>query len=93
MAEPVKIEILLRGAAWALTRDGEDVRAYGHADVAVHDAVRMARELIHTGQPAKVQLHTAHEGVIDIEVADAERRSPMDGDERSAVVPGRSASA
>jgi hypothetical protein len=93
MADPVKIEIVLRGAAWALTRNGEDVRPYGHADVAVHDAVRMARELIHTGQPATVQLHTAHEGVIDIEVAENARRSALNGDERSAVVPGRSPSA
>lgn len=92
MTAPVKIEILLRGTSWALTRDGEKVRSYGHADVAVHDAVRLARELMHTGQPATVQLHTAHEGLIDIDLSE-QRPTFTAAAERSAVVPGRSASA
>lgn len=92
MTAPVEIEILLRGTSWALTRNGDVVRHYGHADVAVHDAVRLARELMHTGQPAVVRLHTAHEGVIDVDLSEA-RPTFTAAAERSAVVPGRSASA
>jgi len=93
VAEPVQIEIRVRNGAWMMTRDGEDVRPYGHADDAVHDAVRLAHDLIHTGQPAQVRLE-AEGKVIEVDLAEPARVAGADGgDERSAVVPDRSPSA
>lgn len=93
MAEPVQLEIRVNNGAWMLSRDGEDVRPYGHADDAVHDAVRLARDLIHTGQPAQVRLE-AEGRLIEVDLSEPGRVAGADGaEERSAVVPDRGTSA
>ncbi|RAK52993.1 hypothetical protein [Phenylobacterium deserti] len=94
MAQPVQLEIRVRNGAWILQRDGDDVRPYGHADEAVHDAVRLAHDLIHTGQPAEVRLEAAAGKLIEVDLAEPGRVAGADGgEERSAVVPDRSPSA
>ena len=67
MPEPVALEIKAHAGVWVLTRDGAHVADFGHADRAVHDAVRLARELEETGQPAAVRLHAADGKVITVE--------------------------
>ena len=81
MAEPVRLEIKAASGVWTLTRDGAHVANYGHADRAVHDAVRLARELEETGEPASVHLHAADGKVIDVDVdpqvtQEEERQAP-----------------
>ncbi len=68
MPDPVRLEIAAAHGVWTLTRDGARVADFGHADRAVHDAVRLARELDAGGQPARVQLHAADGKVIDVDV-------------------------
>lgn len=68
MAEPVRLEIKAANGVWTLTRQGAHVADYGHADRAVHDAVRLARELEESGEPASVHLHAADGKVIDVDV-------------------------
>lgn len=85
MSSPVALDIVLRANLWVLTRDGEPVHEYGHADRAVHEAARIARELAETGAPAQVRIQDAHGRMINIAV-DPVRA--LDGSrERSAVTP------
>lgn len=91
MAQPAQIEIRLRQGAWRMTRDGGEMRAFGHADEAVHEAVRFARELIHTGQPAQVRLH-ADGRTIDVDISEPERVAAPGDDEKAAITPDRSRS-
>ena len=94
MAEPVRFEIRVNNSMWSLTRDGQEIHSFGHADRAVHEAAALARDLIHTGQPAEVRLYAAEGQVIEVDLSEPARvGQPGDGDERSAVVPDRSASA
>lgn len=93
MADPVQIEIRLREGAWVLTRDEREVRIYGHADEATHDAVRLARDLIHTGQPAEVRVEAAGGKLISVDLSEPERVAQPGGDEVSAIVPDRGPSA
>jgi hypothetical protein len=94
MAEPVQIEIRVREGAWVMTRDGREVRLYGHADEATHDAVRLAQELIHTGEPAEVRVEAAGGKMIAVDLSEPERvAEPGGGDEASAIVPDRGPSA
>ncbi|HEX2561784.1 DUF2188 domain-containing protein [Phenylobacterium sp.] len=93
MADPVQIEIRLREGVWMLTREGDDVRPYGHADEAVHEAVRLAHDLIHTGQPAQVRIEAADGKVIEVDLDEPERVAAPGDDERAAIVPDRGPSA
>lgn len=68
MPDPVRLEIKAGSGVWTLTRDGAHVTDFGHADRAVHEAVRLARELGETGQPASVHLHAADGKVIEVDV-------------------------
>ena len=68
MPDPVRLEIKARNGVWVIERDGAHVADYGHADRAVHDAVRLARELEETGEPASVQLHAVDGKVITVDV-------------------------
>ena len=68
MPDPVRLEIKAAAGVWTLTRDGVRVTDFSHADRAVHDAVRLARELEETGEPATVHLHAADGKVIDVDV-------------------------
>ena len=81
MPDPVRLEIRAAAGVWTLTRDGARVADFSHADRAVHDAVRLARELEETGEPASVHLHAADGKVIDVDVdptvtQDEELRGP-----------------
>ena len=67
MAEPVVLTIAAAKGVWTLLRDGVRVTEFGHADRAVHEAVRLARELEETGQPARVELHAAEGKVIAVD--------------------------
>lgn len=93
MPQPVQIEIRLREGAWVLTRDEQDVRVYGHVDDATHDAVRLAHDLIHTGEPAEVRVEAAGGKLIDIDLSEPARVAQPGGDEVSAIVPDRGPSA
>lgn len=92
MAEPVHIEIRLREGAWVILRDGREVRAYGHVDEATHDAVRLAHDLIHTGEPAEVRVEAGDGAMIQIDLSEPQRVA-RGAEETSAVVPDRGPSA
>lgn len=68
MPDPVRLEIKAAAGVWTLTRDGAHGIDFSHADRAVHEAVRLARELEATGEPASVHLHAADGKVIDVDV-------------------------
>ena len=68
MPDPVRLEIAAAAGVWTLKRDGAHVADFGHADRAVHEAVRLARELEATGEPASVRLQAAEGKVIEVEV-------------------------
>jgi hypothetical protein len=89
MAEPVKIEIRLREGDWALIRNGRAVRRYGHVDEATHDAVRLARDLIHTGEPAEVWVDAGEGKMIRVDLTERRRAAQPGADEICAVVPDR----
>lgn len=93
MADPVQIEIRLREGVWMLSRDGGDVRPYGHAEDAVHEAVQLAHDLIHTGQPAQVRMEAADGKMIQVDLDEPERVAAPGDDERAAIVPDRGPSA
>jgi hypothetical protein len=85
MCRPVALDIMLRADLWVLLRDGEPVHEYGHAERALHEAARIARDLSETGEPAKVRIQDAHGRMIEVQV---EPVRPLDGSgERSAVTP------
>lgn len=94
MAQPVQIEVQNRGDVWAISRDGREVRRFSHADEAVHEAARLARELIDTGEPAEVRIETDR-GMIAVDLTESARLArPEDpNDEASAVIPDRGPSA
>ena len=50
-----------------MRREGAGVAYFGHADGAVHEGVRLAREVEVTGEPASVRLHAADGKVIDVD--------------------------
>jgi hypothetical protein len=86
MSRPVALDIVLRAPRWVLLRDGADVREYGHADRALHEAVLIARELAESGEPAQVRIQDSHGRMIEVAV---DPIRALDGsDERSAVTPG-----
>jgi hypothetical protein len=93
MADPVLIEIRPENGAWRMLRDGSPVRSYGHADLAVHDAVRLAHDLIHSGEPAQVRLEAAEGKVIEVDLDEPARVATPGEDESSAIVPDRGPSA
>jgi hypothetical protein len=93
MAAPVQLEIRLHEGAWVLTRDGREVRIYGHVDEATHDAVRLAHDLIHTGEPAEVLVEAADGKLIRVDLSEPARVAARGGDESSAIVPDRGPSA
>lgn len=93
MPAPVLIEIRPENGVWEMRRDGKSIRSYGHADLAVHDAVRMAHDLIHTGEPASVMLQAADGRMIAVELDEPQRAATPGEDESSAVQPGRGPSA
>jgi hypothetical protein len=85
MSRPIALDIVLRAPLWVLLRDGTPVREYGHADRAVHEAARIARELAETGAPAQVRIQDAHGRMLGITV---DPIKALDGSgERSAVTP------
>jgi hypothetical protein len=91
--DPVVFDIAVADGAWRLSRDQDPVRAYGHADLAVHEAVRLAQALVHTGQPAEVRLHSANGAVIQVDLDEPRRVATPGDDEASAIVPDRGPSA
>lgn len=91
MPEPTTFEIIPRAGLWAVMRDGREIHTYGHADRAVHEAVRLARELEHTGEPSKVCVQAADGKMIEVTTDEPAPRAPED--EHSSVVPDRSGSA
>lgn len=93
MADPVLLEIRLREGVWMLTRDGRDVRPYGHVDEATHDAARLAHDLIHTGQPTEVHVEAADGELIRLDLSEPEGVAARGGDEVAAIVPDRGPSA
>ena len=66
MPDPVAFDISVRDHLWVLTRDGQEVHVYSHLDQATHEAVRIARELDETGQPARVHVHPSEGKVIEL---------------------------
>jgi hypothetical protein len=86
MAEPIAFDIALRGSVWVLTRDGQEVHAFSHVDRATHEAVRLARELEESGQPARVQVHAAEGKVIEVRLdPEPDRSDGPEGGDRSLV--------
>ena len=93
MAQPVQIEIRLREGLWVLSRDGREVHAFGHADEAIHEGSRLARDLIHTGEPAEVRVE-ADGKMIEVDLSEPRRVAAPDADNAiSAIVPDRGPSA
>ena len=85
MSRPVALDIVLHNGLWVLRRNDAPVREYGHAERALHEAARIARELSETGEPAQVRIQDAHGRMIEVAV---EPVRPLDGSgERSAVTP------
>jgi len=68
LPEPVQFTIKPDGHTWALARDGAFVAHYSHIEQATHDAVRHARALEETGEPAQVLVH-AKDKVIEVDVS------------------------
>jgi hypothetical protein len=88
MAAPTAFDIAVQNGLWVLTRDGNEVHSYGHADRAVHEAVQLARTLEETGQPARVRVTTADGKVIEIDLdPPADRPEGPPGGDRSALDP------
>jgi hypothetical protein len=75
---PTHLDIEVRNGLWVVSRNGQPVREYGHADRAVHEASELARELRRSGEPAVVHLHAADGKVIAVTDADSPRPPPLD---------------
>ena len=67
MANPVQFIIKPDGHNWVLRRDDETVATYGHLDRVTHEAVKLARELHETGEPAQVFVHVSAGKVIEVD--------------------------
>jgi hypothetical protein len=78
MAEPVSFDIKVCDHLWRLTRDGEPVHSFSHVDRATHEAVRLARELDESGQPARVRVHAAEGKVIEVTLDPPAEQPPED---------------
>lgn len=89
MPQAVRLEIKAASGVWTLTRDDARVADFSHADRAVHEAVRLARELEASGEPVAVRLHAADGKVIDVDVdpqvTQAEEREGPDADADAAA--------
>ena len=68
MADPVKLTLTAHGGIWVLARDGAHLADYSHLDQGTHQAVRLARELEETGEPAQVFVQAAEGKLIQIDV-------------------------
>ena len=88
MSQPVEFSIVLENHLWSVRRDGAELHKYSHAERAVHEAVELARELEHTGQPAQVRLHAADGKLIEISTTED---PPADEDEEAAAEQARPA--
>lgn len=85
MPDPVQLVIAPHAGLWRLSEGGEAGRSFSHVEQATHEAVRRARELDATGQPAEVWVEAAEGKRIGVEVTpevtqEDERRAP---DERA----------
>lgn len=89
MAEPVELRIESHAGTWRLLRDGREVHSFGHVERATHEAVRLAHELIHTGEPATVAVQAADGRLIAIDLSEPERSREAGGDEQAAITPDR----
>ena len=67
MSQPVLLSLAAAGGLWTLSEDGRPGHRFSHLEAATHEAVRRARELEETGQPARVTVVAAEgrEIVID----------------------------
>ncbi len=79
----IREQFILKAEAgtWTLFRDEHKIGTYSHLDRATHEAVRLARELQETGEPAQVLVHAADGKVVEIDVdpevtQEEERRGP-----------------
>jgi hypothetical protein len=66
MSQPVIFEISTHNGQWCLHKDGVALHDYSHADRAVHEAVGLARELEHSGQPVQILLKAKDGKTIEI---------------------------
>lgn len=67
MSQPVQLSLAAADGLWTLSEDGRAGHRFSHLEQATHEAVRRARELEETGQPARVTVAVAdgREVVID----------------------------
>lgn len=75
--QQVALDVLLHGPFWVLTRDGRRLHEFSHAERAVHEAVRLARELEESGQPARVRVETAGGKFLEV-LPDPMRTPPQE---------------
>ena len=76
MADPVIFDIAPRAGLWTVNKGGEHVADYSHLDRATHEAVRQARLLEETGEPARVVVRAADGTVIEVDVGPEDVRPP-----------------
>ena len=76
MADPVTFAISARAGLWTLSRDGKTVTDFSHVDRATHEAVRLARQLEATGQPARVVVETGDGSAIEVDVGPEDVQPP-----------------
>ena len=82
MPDPVQLEIAAHAGLWRMSESGEPGHSFSHLEQATHEAVRRARELGDTGQPAEVWVEAA-EGKrlridVDPEVTQEQERTAPD---------------
>ncbi|MBC6982944.1 hypothetical protein [Caulobacter sp. 17J80-11] len=75
--QQIALDVTLHGSFWVLTRDGKRLHEFSHAERAVHEAVRLARELEESGQPARVRVETTRGKVIEV-LPDPMRTPPQE---------------
>ena len=89
MSKAIEFRIEAREGMWRLSRDGQELHSFSHADRAVHEAVVLARELDQTGQPAQVLLAAADGRLIEVDITPEPPAEEPEGGDRSAIDPGR----
>ena len=64
MTRPVELSLHAADGLWTLSEDGRAGLRFSHLDQATHQAVRRARELEESGQPARVTVATPKGEVV-----------------------------
>jgi hypothetical protein len=68
MPDPVQLEIAAHAGLWRLSEAGAPGHSFSRLEDATHEAVRRARELADTGEPAEVWVEAAHGKRLRIDV-------------------------